>query len=237
MSSQKKILIVLHQEHSTPGRVGQRLCRRGYGLDIRRPRFGDPLPRTMDEHDGAVIFGGPMSANDGDEFIKREIDWIGVPLRDEKPFLGICLGGQMLVKHFGGQVAPHPEDQVEIGYYDLHATDEGRALMDWPGVVYQWHTEGMDTPAGTVGLARGDTFETQAIQAGPKAFGIQFHPELTLAMLYKWTTRAAHRFECPGACPRAEHFAGRFQHDHAVSAWLDRFLDLWLAPPWGGTSR
>ena len=73
----------------------------GYPLDIRRPRFGDPLPETMDDHAGAVIFGGPQSANDNDDFVRREIDWIGVPLRDKKPFLGICLGAQMMARHLG----------------------------------------------------------------------------------------------------------------------------------------
>ena len=53
------VLIVLHQEHSTPGRIGNILRERGYPLDIRRPRFGDPLPETMDAHAGAVIFAGP----------------------------------------------------------------------------------------------------------------------------------------------------------------------------------
>jgi GMP synthase (glutamine-hydrolysing) len=57
------VLIVLHQETSTPGRVGNALRELGHGLDIRRPRFGDPLPKTLDGHAGAVIFGGPMSAN------------------------------------------------------------------------------------------------------------------------------------------------------------------------------
>ena len=60
-------------------------------------------------HAGAVIFGGPMSANDPDEFVRREIDWIEVPLREQRPFLGICLGAQMLAKQFGAPVAPHPE--------------------------------------------------------------------------------------------------------------------------------
>ena len=58
------VLIVLHQETSTPGRVGNALRALGHPLDIRRPRFGDPLPETLDGHAGAVIFGGPMSAND-----------------------------------------------------------------------------------------------------------------------------------------------------------------------------
>ena len=234
MNATKKILVILHQEHSTPGRVGQRLVQRGYSLDIRRPRFDDPLPTTMADHAGAVIFGGPMSANDNDDFVKREIDWIGVPLKEDRPFLGICLGGQMLVRHLGGKVEGHPGGEVEIGYYDLDVTEAGRSLMDWPEVVYQWHSEGMEAPAGSVALAGSQAFATQAIGVGGKSFGIQFHPELTLAMLYRWTTRAAHRFEAPGARQRGDHFRGRYVHDQAISAWLDRFLDLWLEPPEAG---
>src|SRR3954449_4294771 len=73
------VLIVLHQESSTPGRVGNALRALGYTFDIRRPRFGDCLPETLEEHAGAVVFGGPMSANDADDFVRREIDWIAVP--------------------------------------------------------------------------------------------------------------------------------------------------------------
>src|ERR1700726_2535544 len=70
----RPVLIVLHQETSTPGRVGNALRLLGHPLDIRRPRFGDPLPETLDGHAGAVIFGGPMSANDPDDYVRREID-------------------------------------------------------------------------------------------------------------------------------------------------------------------
>jgi len=73
-TDQRPILIVLHQEHSTPGRVGLRLIERGHRLDIRRPRFGDPLPGSLIDYAGAVIFGGPMSANDGDDYIRSETD-------------------------------------------------------------------------------------------------------------------------------------------------------------------
>jgi GMP synthase (glutamine-hydrolysing) len=111
------VLIVLHQETSTPGRVGNVLRALGHRLDVRRPRFGDPLPETLSDHTGAVIFGGPMSANDPDDFNRREIDWIAVPLREQRPLLGICLGAQMLAKQLGGRVAPHPEGRAQIGYY------------------------------------------------------------------------------------------------------------------------
>src|SRR5258705_2777139 len=127
------VLIVLHQETSTPGRVGNALRALGHRLDIRRPRFGDSLPETLDGHAGAVIFGGPMSANDCDDFVRREIDWIAVPLREQRPFLGICLGAQMLAKQLGARVAPHPEGRAQIGYYPICPTAAGRAICpNWP---------------------------------------------------------------------------------------------------------
>ncbi len=231
----KPVLIVLHQEHSTPGRVGRFLTERGYLLDIRRPRFDDPLPGTMAEHAGAIIFGGPMSANDADEFIKTETDWIGICLKENAPFLGICLGAQMLCRHLGGKVDGHPEGRAEIGYYPLAPTGAGAALAeaqgyDWPRMVYQWHREGFETPSGACCLAEGgEDFPVQAIRCGTSAYGIQFHPEVTPAMMHRWTTKAAHRLELPGAQPREAHFEGWCRHDAAVADWLSRFLDVWLA--------
>lgn len=96
-----RILVILHQETSSPGRVGQMLQEKGFRLDIRRPVFGELLPETLDDHAGAIIFGGPMSANDREPHITRETEWLQVPLREKKPFLGICLGAQMLSRHLG----------------------------------------------------------------------------------------------------------------------------------------
>jgi GMP synthase (glutamine-hydrolysing) len=224
-----KILIVLHQETSTPGKLGQMLRAKGYELDIRKPRFGEPLPQTMAEHAGAVIFGGPMSANDPDDFVREETDWIGVPLKEGAPFLGVCLGAQMLVKHLGGTVSSHCEGCAEIGYYKLQATEEGRRLLSWPETVYQWHREGFDLPAGARLLARGEIFENQAFSINDTAFGLQFHSELTYAMACRWTVRGAERFSLPMAQPRSKHMEGWFRYDPPVRAWLWDFLDIWLA--------
>jgi len=223
-----KILIILHQETSTPGRLGQRLNQRGFELDIRRPPLGDQLPETLDDHAGAVMFGGPMSANDNDEFIAREIDWLGVPLREDRPFLGICLGAQKLVRHLGGAVRGHPEGLVEIGYYPLYPTEAGAGLFDWPTMVYQWHREGFDLPAGAELLAYGDTYANQAFRYGSNAYALQFHTELTLAMMYRWTVKGAERLALPGAQQRREHLEGRLLYDAAVQKWLDAFLDIWI---------
>ena len=230
----KPVLLILHQEHSTPGRLGRVLAARGHGLDIRRPRFGDPLPSTMSGHAGAIIFGGPMSANDGDDFIKLETDWITTVLREDAPFLGICLGAQMLARNLGARVYPHEAGRAEIGYYPLTVTPAGAALeqgmtRSWPGHVYQWHREGFDCPEGATCLATGGDFPVQAIQAGAAAYGIQFHPEVTPAMMYRWTTRAHERLALPGAQPREAHFEGWNRFDGAVASWLDGFLDHWLS--------
>jgi GMP synthase (glutamine-hydrolysing) len=233
-AAKQPVLMVLHQDHSTPGRLGWLLRERGHPLDLRRPRFGDPLPETLAEHAGAVIFGGPMSANDEDDFIRREIEWVGVALKDEKPLLGLCLGAQMMARHLGGRVYPHEGGKAEIGYYPLIPTEAGRELADrlaapWPGHVYHWHREGFDCPHGATTLATGDDFPTQAIRIGPAAFGLQFHPEVTHAMMCRWTVRGHERLKLPGAQDRSRQIEGRFMHDPAVRIWLNAFLDHWLA--------
>jgi GMP synthase (glutamine-hydrolysing) len=228
------VLFVLHQEHSTPGRVAHILRSRGMSFDIRRPRLGDSLPETLENHAGAVVFGGPNSANDEEEFIRREIDWLKVPLREEKPYLGICLGAQLLARHLGGAVYCHRDGKVEIGYYPIRPTGAGRALCaQWPDHVYQWHREGYDLPRGAELLAEGDAFPIQMFRWGPCAYAVQFHPEVTHAMMCRWTTRGAARMELPGAQPRPAHFEGRAVHDFAIRAWLEGFLDQWIGqgPP------
>jgi GMP synthase (glutamine-hydrolysing) len=181
------------------------------------------------EHSAAVIFGGPMSANDQDEFIRRETEWIGVPLKESKPFLGICLGAQMLANHLGGKVFRHPEGHAEIGYYPIRPTTAGFSLVEqWPECVYQWHREGFDLPRGAELLAEGDTFEVQAIRHG-SGYALQFHPDVTHAMMHRWTTRGHDRMELPGARPRDTHFADRAVYDYSARAWLSVFLERWLA--------
>lgn len=227
------VLVILHQEGSTPGRVGRLLAERGHPLDIRRPRYGDRLPETLALHAGVVIFGGPMSANDQDAWLRTETDFIGVALKENKPFLGLCLGAQMLALHLGGKVCAHAGGRAEIGYYPIRPTRDGMDFAGqlgapWPTHVYHWHREGFNTPRGAVALAEGDDFPVQAIRYGESAFGLQFHPEVTHAMVYRWTTLAAARLNVPGAQAAPLHHRGRFMYDPAVRLWLGMFLDRWL---------
>ena len=231
------ILIVLHGELSTPGRIAIQLRNRDIPLDVRRPRFGDELPRTLHGHSGAVIFGGPQSANDDDEVVRREIDWIGVPLKERKPFLGICLGAQMLARHLGGKVGPHEDGYVEIGYYPLSATAEGSKLGPWPDTVYHWHREGFTLTSGCELLATGQTFANQAFRYDGAAFGLQFHPEVTRLMMHRWSVRGAHRFVLKGAQHGTEHLSGQILYDAPVKKWLSGFLDGWLELAQAGAAQ
>lgn len=225
-SAKPPVLVVLHQERSSPGRIGQLLVEKGYGLDIRRPVLGDKLPKTLAGHSGAVVFGGPMSANDPDDFVKAEINWLDVPLKEKRPFLGVCLGAQMLVRHLGGKVQSNADGSTEIGWYPLRATDKGRRLMHWPKMVYHFHREGFDLPRGAELLAEGDTYRNQAFRYNDHAWALQFHAELTRAMMHRWVVHGEQRFILPNAQQGREHLEGRMLFDAPLKAWLNEFLDI-----------
>src|SRR5579863_5360658 len=229
--SRKKVLIVMHQAHSTPGRIGCYLTALGACLDIRRPSLGEALPETLDDHDAVVVFGGPMGANDECEWIAREIAWLETPLREKKPLIGICLGAQMLAKTLGARVFNYPDRRAEIGYFPLRPHPRADALCGspFPRQVYQWHRDGFDLPTGAQVIASGgEDFPVQAYRYGAKAVALQFHPEVTYQMICRWTVRGAERLTLPGAQSRQSHIDGWFQFDRAVDSWLRAFLPAWM---------
>jgi GMP synthase (glutamine-hydrolysing) len=228
-ASAKPVVIVLHQLHSTPGHVGRLLQARGHPLDIRRPRYGDPLPETLEHHAGAVIFGGPMSANDADEYLKVETDWIGVALKENKPFFGICLGAQMLARHLGGRVYLGRDGAIEVGYHDISPLAVAGPCIEIPSRVYQWHKEGFDLPSGAMlAAASNGAFPNQAFTVGRAAVGVQFHPEITYAQVCRWTGNNPARLTQPGAQPRTAQMHEHVAQAPAVQRWLDRFLGRWI---------
>ena len=227
----KNILLVVHQENSDPGRIAHLLMEMGYNTDLRRLACGDPLPETMDHHQGVVVFGGPMSANDETiPFVRAELDWIPKALMSGKPYLGVCLGAQLLARVMGAKVAPHADGITEIGYCQIDPTAAGQHLFDENFYVYQWHQEGFDLPRGAIHLASGGVFPNQAfcMDTSAPVYGIQFHPEVTEKIMQRWTTRAAHRLLTPGAQPAKAHFDGHAKYDRAVDGWLRRFMHHWL---------
>lgn len=225
-----KALLVVHQKGSYPGRIGTLLMERGYALDVRCPNLGHSLPEDLGEYAVCGLFGGPMSANDCHmPGIRAELDWLPKVLEADRPFLGICLGAQMLSRVLGGTVCPHPEAFVEIGYSQIRPTEAGQDLFPAPMHVYQWHKEGFSVPESCDLLATGSVFPNQAFRFGRRAYGVQFHPEVTLAMKQMWSVSAAHMLNQPGAQPAELHVSLHTQNDPPLDRWANRFIDLLLA--------
>lgn len=224
------ILMIVHQKSSVTGRIGGFLEQLGYALDVRCPLAGHALPGQLDHYAGVMSFGGPMSANDDNlPGIRAELEWLPRVLQADKPFLGICLGAQLLARCLGAKVTCHAQGLVEIGYYPIVPTGADRQLFSKTMHVYQWHREGFDLPCGAALLAKSDYFGNQAYRIGKNAFGIQFHPEVNQEMMARWLVNGAERLSLPGARPAAEHRTGHARYDPALNAWLKDFLDHWLA--------
>lgn len=228
-ASPKPILTIIHKETTVPGLVGSKLSELGYRLDIRAPIFGDSLPDNLDNYAAALVFGGPQSMNDDEPYLHKEIAWVQQVLAAKLPYLGICLGAQMLAKALGARVQRHDRALEEIGYYSVYATEAGKSLFPAQMKVYQWHKEGFELPDGAVLLARGDDFPNQAFRWGDRTYAVQFHPEMTADMLDFWTTQGADLLDAPNAQSRAEQLAGHAENSGAVDRWLEAFLKNWLS--------
>ncbi|KEG21327.1 glutamine amidotransferase [Bartonella bacilliformis] len=220
-----KIAIVLHRPSGGMGYLGSFLQQSGFALDIYCPILGQKLPDTLEHHAGVVILGGPMSVNDRDAYISEEIDWISLSLKENKPFLGICLGAQMLARNLGGCVEARRDGYVEVGWYPLQVMPQGETMMDWPKVVYHFHNEGIyDLPKDVILLATGQTYPVQAFCYGDKAWGLQFHPELTRMMIRNLVMHLAKNLTQKGVQPAFMHFEGYSMYGQTLHKWFKNAL-------------
>ena len=226
----KTVLLVAHSD-GRDGRVAPLLEAKGYRVEWRCPMAGEMLPDNAEDYAGAVVFGGVQSANDTETvpFMRHELDWIARVASSGTPFLGICLGAQLLAKALGGKVGRHPEGLHEIGYYPLTPTAAGRGLIPDRFHVYHWHKEGFEVPACAELLASGECFINQAFRYGTTAYGLQFHPEVTPSVMRHWLKVAGHDLpNRPGSQCEAAQLAGCERHDPALHDWADEFLGRWI---------
>ena len=227
----KTALFILHQKTSEAGDIANKLKIRGFDFEIRRPSLGDSLPTNLNNYSAIVVFGGPMSANDNDEFMKKEIDWIGQVLQSEVPFLGICLGAQILVKYLGCKVEKNPNELSEIGFYKIQPTENGIKLFQSQEFFYQFHTEGFELHSGCELLAKGDIFSNQAFKY-KNCYGLQFHPEVNIYLHLKWLflvlIKKPHILFKNGAQNIFYQLWLRIKYNNSISRWLDDFLDNYL---------
>ena len=107
-----------------------------------------------------------MSANDPDDYVRREIDWIEIPCASSGRFSASAWARRCLPNNWARRSRRITEGRVEVGYYPIRPTDgRTRALPGLAERVYHWHGEGFQLPRGAELLAEGDDFPVQAYPA------------------------------------------------------------------------
>ena len=226
MPQMRKAVLVQHGEERADNRVDAHFRSHGYDVDIRRPCNGDALPRADEPIAACVVFGGLYNAFDVDlhPFLRDEYALIGRCLQENIPLLGICLGAQMIAWHLGAEVGP-PKDEVhEFGYYELFPTPEAEGLIPTALHVVQSHWHGFGMPEGAVRLASSALYPNQAFRLGQKAYGFQFHAEVTGEGFGDMQARSARRYGLPGVQTVDEQNRLRALHDESQAAWFEGFL-------------
>ncbi|MDX2316000.1 MAG: glutamine amidotransferase [Gammaproteobacteria bacterium] len=227
-----KVVLIEHMDGGRDDRVARHLSHRGFALHWCNPSRGDVLPAPGEEFAAAVVYGGVQSVNDIEthSYIRDELDWIQRWIADDRPYLGLCLGGQLLARALGAPVGPHPGGLHEIGFVPVRPTQLGKCVFPGRLHVYQWHNEGFEVPDGGELLATGEVYPNQAFRVARRAFGLQFHPETTAQMRNEWLDACAHMLNEPGVHDRQRQMADARRFDQPMADWLLKLVDEHLLP-------
>lgn len=149
---------------------------------------------ALDDAQGLVFMGGPMSANDELPYIKTELQLIERAAAQGMPMLGVCLGSQLIAKALGARV--YRNHSKEIGWFPLHWTEAAKSDPLFAGfpdseMIFQWHGETFDLPSASEWLAFSDACRHQAFRFGRNVYGLQFHLEVTPDMIADWCRQDA----------------------------------------------
>ncbi|MFQ5848595.1 MAG: type 1 glutamine amidotransferase [Candidatus Methylomirabilales bacterium] len=184
------IVVIKHVDCEGLG-IWEDFCRqKGVGVEVVSLHRGDPLPSPL-EFQGVISLGGPMNVYEEDAypFLKTEDQFIRQVLAEGVPFLGICLGGQLLAKAAGGLVILNAAQ--EIGWHRVTLNEMGErdhllAGLPESFTVFQWHTDTFRPPIQAVPLASSTLCEDQAFRLRGIAYALQFHLEVTPNMIGQW---------------------------------------------------
>ncbi len=186
------LYIIQNDPEVPPGLVATELDRRGVPWSLVRPDLGEPFPGIA-AIEAVICLGGAMGANDDQKhpFLTGLKSFIRELVAHEIPYLGICLGGQLLAAALGAAVASNAHG--EKGMHAVMLTGTGGDDSLFRGVApefvsFQWHNDSFAIPEGAVRLAFSGACPNQAFRMGPCAWGTQFHPEVDERIIREWSS-------------------------------------------------
>lgn len=177
------ILVVQHTADGGPRRLATWLQESGMTLDIVYAAE-QPLPQRL-THDGLVVLGGGYLPDEDDRapWLPLTRALVEEALERDVPFLGICLGGQILAHVAGGRVEAKVTEEYGSVPVTIRSDAAGDPLFEGlPATVpaVEHHVDAVtELPPGAVWLAASDACAVQAFRVGERAWGTQFHPEIS----------------------------------------------------------
>jgi GMP synthase-like glutamine amidotransferase len=185
--SAPSVTILQHEPAAPPALLGRFLSEAGLRVDLRRLDGADEVPAGLSGFDALIVLGGDMNVGEETEypFLRAEQELLREAVRSGFPTLGVCLGAQQLAAAAGGGVVRR--DSLALGWRPIvvHRDDALTAGIDPRTLVFQWRQYACRLPAEAAAIASGDG-DPQIFRLGSAAWGVQFHPELTIEMLASW---------------------------------------------------
>jgi GMP synthase-like glutamine amidotransferase len=194
-----RLLVFQHIDIEHPAIFRDFLAEDGVAWDAVELDAGEPIP-PLDGYDSLWVMGGPMDVWQEDEhpwLVPEKAAVREAVVERRMPYFGVCLGHQLLGEALGGTVGPMAAP--EIGILDVDLTSAGAADPLFAGLgptikSLQWHGAAVSTlPDGGVALAQSPVCPVQALRVGDRAWGIQFHCEVTAATVPEWGVVPAYR--------------------------------------------
>lgn len=185
-----RVLAIVHQRDAGPGVFADAIRRRGAALDHWIPPEEGAPPRPAPDYDGVLVLGGAMHANQErlHPWLRQEKALLRELVERDVPVLGVCLGAQLLAEAAGAP--PRRAREPEIGWYEVEVSAQGAADSLLGPLAprfsaFQWHSYELGLPEGATALAKSDVC-LQAYRIGDRAWGIQFHAEVSAADVGAW---------------------------------------------------